>query len=59
MGFVITGIAEICLLYEYRADFLKKERVLVIYGVGHLHLLTQFLQESGLFSLNPVEKYLA
>lgn len=36
----------------------KNDRVLVIYGAGHLHLLTQFMKESGLFSLNSVEKYL-
>ena len=34
------------------------DRVLVIYGAGHLHLLTQFMKESGMFSINSVEKYL-
>lgn len=36
----------------------EKDRILVIYGAGHLHLLTQFMKESGIFSLNSVEKYL-
>ncbi|MGE8206998.1 DUF5694 domain-containing protein [Heyndrickxia sp. NPDC080065] len=35
-----------------------EDRILVIYGAGHMHLLTQFMKESGIFSLEPVEKYL-
>lgn len=34
------------------------DRILVIYGSGHMHLLTQFMKESGLFSLESVDKYL-
>lgn len=36
-----------------------EDRVLVLYGAGHVHLLTQFLTESGLFYLEPVSSYLA
>ncbi len=35
-----------------------EDRVLVIYGAAHMHLLTQFMKESGLFLLEPAEKYL-
>jgi hypothetical protein len=35
-----------------------EDRILVIYGYGHLHLLTQFMKESDLYSLEMVEKYL-
>ncbi|MBU5345859.1 DUF5694 domain-containing protein [Paenibacillus lautus] len=35
-----------------------QDRILVIYGSGHIHLLTQFIKESGLFLLESVEKYL-
>lgn len=34
------------------------ERIFVLYGVGHLHLLNQFLNESGLFNVEKVEDYL-
>lgn len=34
------------------------ERVLVIYGAGHLHLLSEFIKESNLFTLESVEQYL-
>ena len=35
-----------------------EDRILVIYGSGHMHLLTQFMKESGLYSLDSVENYL-
>ncbi|WP_199624782.1 DUF5694 domain-containing protein [Paenibacillus alkalitolerans] len=35
-----------------------EDRILVIYGSGHIYLLSQFIKESGLFSLESVEKYL-
>ncbi len=34
------------------------DRVLVVYGAGHIPLLTQFIQDSGLYELESVEKYL-
>ena len=34
------------------------DRVLVIYGAGHIHLLTQFLRESELYTMENVETYL-
>ena len=35
-----------------------EDRILVIYGAGHLPLLTQFVRDSGLFSLESVATYL-
>ncbi|WP_442951756.1 DUF5694 domain-containing protein [Paenibacillus sp. GYB006] len=37
---------------------LPEDRILVIYGAGHIHLLSQFIKESDLFSLESVEQYL-
>lgn len=34
------------------------ERIFVLYGAGHLHLLNQFLQESDLFNVERVSDYL-
>jgi hypothetical protein len=34
------------------------ERIFVLYGAGHLHLLNQFLNESGLFKVGKVEDYI-
>ena len=34
------------------------DRVLVVYGAGHIPLLTQFVRDSGRFSLEAVERYL-
>jgi hypothetical protein len=34
------------------------ERILVIYGSGHIPLLAQFARDSGLYALGPVERYL-
>jgi len=34
------------------------ERILVIYGAGHKHLLDQFFRESGLFQVEKTEEYL-
>lgn len=34
------------------------DRILVIYGAGHIPLLTQFTRDSGLYTLEPVERYL-
>lgn len=34
------------------------DRVLVLYGAGHIPLLTQFLHDSGRFKLEAVERYL-
>ncbi len=35
-----------------------KERILVIYGYGHLKLLTQFAKESGFYTVENPLKYL-
>jgi hypothetical protein len=35
------------------------ERILLIYGAGHLNPLHRALQDSGLFNVEPVEKYLS
>ncbi|MEF3302250.1 DUF5694 domain-containing protein [Paenibacillus sp. GYB003] len=35
------------------------DRILVIYGSAHMHLLAQFMTESGLYSLESAETYLA
>ena len=35
-----------------------EDRVLVIYGVGHIPLLTQFIRDSGFYTLETVEEYL-
>ncbi len=35
-----------------------QERVLVIYGSGHIPLLTQFIRDSGRYTLEPVDAYL-
>ncbi|GIN88897.1 hypothetical protein J6TS2_52830 [Heyndrickxia sporothermodurans] len=34
------------------------ERIFVLYGAGHLHLLNQFLNESALFKVEKVEDYI-
>lgn len=34
------------------------DRILTIYGAGHIPLLTQFVRDSGLYSLEAVETYL-
>lgn len=36
----------------------KEERIFVLYGAGHLHLLLQFLKESGLFNVEVASDYL-
>lgn len=36
-----------------------RDRVLVIYGAGHIPLLTQFIRDSGLYTLESVETYLS
>lgn len=46
---IYANIARICS---------AEDRILVIYGAGHLHLLSQFMEESGIFSLDSVKKYL-
>lgn len=35
-----------------------EERIFVLYGAGHLHLLLQFLQDSGLFKIETAADYL-
>ncbi|RKN60787.1 DUF5694 domain-containing protein [Paenibacillus ginsengarvi] len=35
------------------------DRILVIYGSGHMHLLAQFMRESGLFAFERADTYLA
>jgi hypothetical protein len=35
------------------------ERVLVVYGAGHVTLLTQFLRDSGLYKVESPLTYLA
>lgn len=35
-----------------------KERILLIVGIGHVKILSNFLEESELFELEPVSKYL-
>jgi hypothetical protein len=34
------------------------DRILVIYGAAHIPLLSQFIQDSGLYTLDSVENYL-
>ena len=36
----------------------KEERIFVLYGSGHLHLLLQFINESGLFNVKVANEYL-
>mgnify|MGYP007024763931 FL=1 len=36
----------------------KEERIFVLYGSGHLHLLLQFLKESGIFDVKTASDYL-
>ncbi len=36
----------------------QAERIFVLYGSGHLHLLIQFLKESGLVQVEVAEDYL-
>ncbi|NIK12594.1 DUF5694 domain-containing protein [Alkalibacillus almallahensis] len=36
----------------------SNDRLFVLYGMGHVHLLTQFLQESGRFNVELVSDYL-
>ncbi|WP_237718778.1 DUF5694 domain-containing protein, partial [Alkalibacillus haloalkaliphilus] len=47
-------------IYKRLVDLIdsEHERVFVLYGAGHLHLLTQFLQESGRFKIETAEQYL-
>jgi hypothetical protein len=35
-----------------------QDRILVIYGAGHIPLLSQFIRDSGLYTLESVETYL-
>jgi hypothetical protein len=35
-----------------------EDRVLVVYGAGHIPLLTRFVRDSGLYTLEAVETYL-
>jgi hypothetical protein len=37
----------------------NEERIFVLYGAGHLHLLLQFLKESELFNVKVVRDYLS
>ncbi|SHG77547.1 DUF5694 domain-containing protein [Ornithinibacillus halophilus] len=37
----------------------KEERIFVLYGFGHLHLLLQFLRESGIFDVKVASDYLS
>jgi hypothetical protein len=37
----------------------SQDRVLVVFGSGHITLLSQFLTDSALFELEPPHKYLA
>lgn len=36
----------------------EDERIFVLYGAGHLHLLIQFLKESGMFNVERASDYL-
>lgn len=36
----------------------SNDRIFVLYGLGHIHLLKQFLSESGLFSVHELNTYL-
>ncbi|WP_371744363.1 DUF5694 domain-containing protein [Exiguobacterium sp. PFWT01] len=36
----------------------SNDRIFVLYGLGHIHLLKQFLGESGLFSVHDLNTYL-
>ena len=37
----------------------SNERIFVLYGAGHLHLLIQFLQDSGLVNVEVAQRYLS
>ncbi|MCG3421037.1 MULTISPECIES: DUF5694 domain-containing protein [Oceanobacillus] len=36
----------------------NQERIFVLYGSGYLHLLLQFIKESGLFDVKLANDYL-
>ena len=36
----------------------SNDRIFVLYGLGHIHLLKQFLSESGLFCVHELDTYL-
>lgn len=42
-----------------KLSVLPNERILVLYGAGHLHLLHNFLKESGMFEVVDAHAYLA
>ncbi|WP_433747697.1 DUF5694 domain-containing protein [Falsibacillus pallidus] len=48
------------LIYKNLVELIEtgEERIFVLYGAGHVHLLHQFLNESGLFEVEKVEDYL-
>lgn len=48
------------LIYKNIVDLvqIERERIFVLYGFGHAAILQQFLQESGLFSIETVSNYL-
>jgi len=48
------------LIYKNLTELIRsnRERILVLYGAGHLYLHHQFLQESGMLAVEPAEKYL-
>ncbi len=48
------------LIYRNIVELIESdtERVFVLYGAGHVHLLNQFINESGLFEVEKVTNYL-
>lgn len=48
------------IIYKHLLDLVEhpNERIFVLYGAGHLHLLKQFIQENGDYQLKDPEDYL-
>lgn len=48
------------LIYKNIVELIEcdADRIFVLYGFGHLHLLNQFLNESGLFKVEKAEDYI-
>lgn len=48
------------LIYKNLVELInsEEERIFVLYGSGHLHVLNQFLKDSGLFNIENVSDYL-
>lgn len=48
------------LIYKNLVELITSsdDRIFVIYGAGHLHILNQFLKESNIFSVKSAQNYL-